>query len=85
MICFDVTNKKSFDAMDMWLREASKFGGETLPVIVVGCKLDQASSRAVSKLDAERWVDQRKFAGYVETSAEGAEGVRDLEDKLNSI
>ena len=35
---YDVTNKRSFDALDMWLREVSKFGGESLPVYLVGTK-----------------------------------------------
>ena len=29
-ICFDVTSRKTFDAIDMWLREVSKYGGEHL-------------------------------------------------------
>ena len=43
MLVYDVTNKKSFDALDMWLREVSKFGGEALPVFVCGTKTDLAS------------------------------------------
>ena len=30
LIVYDVTNRKSFDALDMWLREVSKYGGEAL-------------------------------------------------------
>lgn len=37
-IIFDITSKKSFDAMDMWLREASKYGGDSLPVVIIGNK-----------------------------------------------
>ena len=29
-IVFDVTDRKSFDAIDMWLREVSKYGGDHL-------------------------------------------------------
>lgn len=38
---YDITSKRSFDAIDMWLREVSKYGGETLPVVIVGNKLDK--------------------------------------------
>jgi GTPase SAR1 family protein len=44
---FDITRKASFDALDMWLREASKNGGENLPVFVVGNKSDLAGNRKV--------------------------------------
>ena len=37
----------------MWLREVSKFGGEALPVVVVGNKADLKSKRAVTKEEAE--------------------------------
>mmetsp|Transcript_24914 Transcript_24914/g.24383 ORF Transcript_24914/g.24383 Transcript_24914/m.24383 type:complete len:102 (+) Transcript_24914:136-441(+) len=39
-IIYDVTNKKSFDAIDMWLREVSKYGGDSLPVVIIGNKSD---------------------------------------------
>ena len=70
---FDVTRKSTFDAMDMWLRECSKNGGENLPVFVIGTKIDKAD-RKIQKSDAERWVKQRSFAGYFETSPKEGNG-----------
>ncbi len=69
LLAFDLTSKKSFDALDMWLREANKFGGETLPVWVVGTKLDLDSKRAVDKAIAADWAKSRSFKGYFEVSA----------------
>ena len=50
---FGVGNQKSFDAIDMWLREVSKYGGEHLQsaALIVGSKAD-VSKRAISKADA---------------------------------
>ena len=53
----------------MWLREVSKYGGENLPVVVVGAKVDKKSSRATTKDEAENWVKQRGFFGHYEVSA----------------
>jgi DnaJ family protein C protein 27 len=47
VLMFDITKKATFDALDMWLREASKNGGENLPVFVVGNKSDLAGNRKV--------------------------------------
>ena len=45
----------------------SKFGGESLPVVVCGNKIDK--KRVVSSLDAADWVKNRTFSAYYETSA----------------
>ena len=47
VIMFDVTRKATFDALDMWIREISKHGGENLPVFVVGNKTDAGTKRKV--------------------------------------
>ncbi|CDW77695.1 dnaj homolog subfamily c member 27-like [Stylonychia lemnae] len=80
MIVYDVTNKKSFDAIDMWLREVSKYQGEHLQnaTIIVGNKSDQKSRRAITKDDAESWTKQRGFFGYYETSSSEGNGFNQL-------
>ena len=47
-LTFDLTSKKSFDKLDMWLREVSKYGGENLPVVVVGTKSDLVHRRNIT-------------------------------------
>lgn len=56
-IVFDVTNRKSFDAIDMWLREVSKYGGEHLQgsTVIIGTKVDLKARRAVQKDEGESW------------------------------
>ena len=65
---YDITNKRSFDALDMWLREVSKFGGETLPVYIWGTKWDLASKRNVTTDEARDWANSRSFGGFYEIS-----------------
>ena len=36
---YDVTSRRSFESLDMWLREANKYGGENLTVFVVANKV----------------------------------------------
>ena len=78
MIVYDITNKKSFDAVDMWLREVSKYGGEALPVVIVGNKSDKKSSRAVTKEEAESWTKSRGFFGHYEVTAVEGNGFYQL-------
>ena len=56
ILMYDIARRSSFDALDMWIREASKHGGENLPVFVVGNKKDLDNKRAIPKTDAEKWV-----------------------------
>ncbi len=76
IIVFDLTSKKSFDAVDMWLREVSKYGGEHLQssTVIVGNKSDLKGRRAITKDDADNWTKQRGFVGYYETSASEGNG-----------
>ena len=59
ILMYDIAKRSSFDALDMWIREASKHGGENLPVFVCGNKKDLDNKRAIPKADAERWTKQR--------------------------
>ena len=75
---FDITKKQTFDALDMWLREASKNEGDKLPVFVIGNKSDLNANRKVPRADAEKWVKARNFAGYYETSPKDGNGYSQL-------
>ena len=65
---YDATNKRSFDGLDMWLREVSKFGGESLPVYICGTKCDLASKKKVTTEEAKEWCNSRNFEGFYEVS-----------------
>ena len=78
-IVFDITNQESFDGIDMWLREVSKNGGEKLPVMLVGTKLDLAKNqRKIKKELGISTAAKKGFLGYFETSAKEGNGFFDL-------
>ena len=78
-LLFDMTNRRTFDALDMWLREANKFGADkaSLYTAVVGTKLDMGSRRVVTRQEAESWCESRRF-DYFETSGSTGQGVPQL-------
>ncbi len=41
VLFYDVTSRRSFESLDMWLREANKFGGEGLTVFLVANKVGE--------------------------------------------
>ena len=78
LIFADITDEKSFDGADMWLREISKNGGENLPVFLVGCKGDLKAKRKVQRDAAQQKAKTKSFLGYHETSAKDRNGYIDL-------
>ncbi len=70
LLVYDITSKKSFDGLEMWIREAAKFKGETeIPVWICGNKTDLDSKRMVGKAQGEDMVHQRGFKNLFEVSA----------------
>jgi len=53
ILVYDITVKKTLDALDMWIREASKYGAKECPVIVCGNKTDDGSKRSVGEMEAK--------------------------------
>ncbi|GAB9468826.1 hypothetical protein Gpo141_00006131 [Globisporangium polare] len=66
ILMFDVSSRKSFDALDAWLREAAKFGAGKFPCILCGNKVDRM--RVVTEEEARSYARAKGFE-YFETSA----------------
>jgi DnaJ family protein C protein 27 len=80
MLCFDVSSRNSFESLETWLSEATKFGlREDAVVYLVGTKSDLP--RAVSENDASQWAERRKYK-YFETSAKSGVNVDQMFESL---
>ncbi|BFU24083.1 Rab family GTPase [Entamoeba histolytica HM-1:IMSS-B] len=82
VLCFDVTNRDSFNHLEKWKNEfidgANATNPASIPIYVVGNKIDcEPNKREVSQEQAREWC---KLNGhkYFETSAMNAENVTDL-------
>merc|ERR1712188_339770 len=84
ILVFDVTTKKSFDALDTWrdefLVQASPTNPNDFPFVVLGNKIDLKESRVVTMKEAKQYCIQRNIVSdsqpmYWETSAKAKECV----------
>lgn len=84
LLVFDITRRKSFEAVTTWLNDLRQIAEEGIVVILVGNKLDLASQstdieggnkRQVTQQEAEEWCVREGVLKYVETSAKSGEGV----------
>eukprot|EP01062_Namystynia_karyoxenos_P043243 TRINITY_DN3166_c0_g1_i1.p1 TRINITY_DN3166_c0_g1~~TRINITY_DN3166_c0_g1_i1.p1 ORF type:complete len:268 (+),score=97.98 TRINITY_DN3166_c0_g1_i1:114-806(+) len=72
LLCFDVTDRKTFENVEMWLERVQRDALAGTPFVLVGCKVDLERHRAVSAAEAAVWVRDHADQGlrsYVETSA----------------
>lgn len=79
VLVYDVTNRKSFDALAKWKREflehAAPRDAENFPIFVVGNKSDLSNERMVGVEDAESWARANTKMGYFETSGLNGTGL----------
>ncbi|KAK3083180.1 hypothetical protein FSP39_015877 [Pinctada imbricata] len=76
-LVFDVTNQSTFETLDTWMKEVSKYSSGTPDIILVANKTDMKAKRTVKTEDSKKWAQQNKCK-YFETSAATGDGV----DKL---
>ena len=77
MLVFDITNSDSFNGLKDWLESIKTHFGEkniSIPIIIVGNKIDLEDKRDVEKDDANKFAQENNFK-YFETSAKTGEGV----------
>lgn len=87
LLVFDISRRKTFDAVTGWLNDLRLTAEESIVVILVGNKSDLAASslvtdgrqlpnkRQVTTAEAEDWCRQNNVFRYVETSAKNGNGV----------
>ena len=58
MVCYDITQKTSFDHVKSWVEEARKIRGDQVSIIIVGNKIDLAEKRQVSTEEGQALADE---------------------------
>eukprot|EP00937_MAST-01D_sp_MAST-1D-sp2_P000570 g570.t1 len=86
ILVYDVTSRSSFEALGNWIKEAAKFGGGDVPLVVCANKVRCVSNgvcrvqllvdkrRQVTEAEGRAWAESRGFP-YFETSAQSGANV----------
>lgn len=85
LLVFDITERKTFDAIDAWAEEVKRMRGERSALALVGNKSDLTDKRQVSAAEAQEKAERLGFNCYFETSAKTGEGVKNLFHKVAAI
>ena len=76
ILVFDITERKTFDDVNMWLNDVHTLCDPSACVILIGNKSDLASSRVVTMAEAENFAAHHQLT-YLETSARLGDNVKD--------
>jgi small GTP-binding protein len=68
LICFDLTNRDSFDHVARWLHDVKEVARSDVVTVLVGNKSDLADKRDVTQEEADSFAKANKML-YYETSA----------------
>lgn len=83
VICYDITNKKSFDNLDKWIKDVKLERGDDVIIVLVGNKLDLATDkRQVSLEDVEILQNKIGARFFIETSTKANHNVKLLFKKI---
>jgi Ras-related protein Rab-8A len=77
LFIYDVTDRKSFDAVDEWIRTAENLMDKSFIKILVANKIDNWVKRVVTSAEGEMLAKVYKMP-YVECSAKTGENVADI-------
>lgn len=68
ILVFDITSRRTFDSLDMWLNEINVLNQDKPYIFLCGNKIDLATKRVIPKNEAEYWARSRNIE-YFEVSA----------------
>jgi small GTP-binding protein len=85
LICFDLTNRESYEAVAPWADEMAEKTPGDIQTIIVGNKADLADQRAVTQEEANELAFQKGASHYLECSAKNGAGVLDLFTKVPEL
>ena len=76
IIVYDISSKKSYEGLDIWLKDLRQHTEENIPVFIIGNKMDL--ERQVSAEDAKIFAVSNRTIFFTECSAKTGEKVKSI-------
>lgn len=74
LLVYDITNRKSFDQLNLWVNEAQRLCDPNAVIHLIGNKADLDSMRVVTIAEALSFANSHEMQ-YIETSAKNGENI----------
>ncbi len=76
ILMYDITNKKTFEAIPEWIKNVREHKGEDFPIVLIGNKLDLKEKRVVKTEEGEELAKKYGFF-FFETSSKTGDNVQE--------
>ena len=83
-MCYDITDRQSFQNLEMWYDEVKKYAGSNIQIVICGTKMDLTAKREVSYEEGKEYANDHGFNFY-ETSSKENTSVDILFEKSSKI
>lgn len=68
LLVFDITNRESYEHVELWMKQITEVGGDKVSVVLVGTHADMSGSRAVTRDEISK-ISKNLKTDYFETSS----------------
>jgi len=69
IMVYAINSKKSFDNLEMWLRELRTYSNPDVKIFLIGNKIDLENEREVTKEEGEKFCKDNNILEFMESSA----------------
>ena len=83
VIVFDITNRKSFNTLDVWINEIKEYGNKETVIIILGNKSDLEEEREITMNDIQNKLNDEYL--YFEVSAKNGNNISMAFDKMKKL
>jgi Ras-related protein Rab-6A len=83
ILVFDLTNKKSFEQLPIWIEDIKTFGGKDTEIVILGNKSDLVEKREIPQNVINDFIDGEY--SYFEVSAKNGNNISLAFDKLKKL
>ena len=79
IILFDITNKESFNNLNVWIKTIKEQCGKNMPILIAGNKIDLEENRLVKAEEVNLFKESGKI-DYIEISCKTGENIKETID-----
>ena len=83
IIVFDITKRKTFKSLDVWINEIKEFGNKDTVTIIIGNKSDLAEEREITMNEIQNKLNDEYL--YFEVSAKSGNNISLAFDKMKKL
>ena len=78
VLCYDISDKKSYEGLDIWIKDIRSRLNEEVPIFITGNKSDLENERQISSDEAKEFLKSRRIKYFTECSAKTGQNVENI-------